>query len=189
MRKDIEEFIDQDQPGHIAMSGAEIIKYARREGVELADCRDYFFGISTVFPMMLLGHYYTWLTGNGDQKYMEEFVPAQKERYTAETMALLELIYGAPEDYALWQAALSAYLASYPYQILEEFARFALPEAGVQAAKAFAVQDRAEALPKLLRRVAACGDQNACAELVLWLGTVYPFELLRRFHLATASDQ
>lgn len=188
MSKNLEAFIAQDQPGHIAMSGGEIKKYALRDGVTPEACKDYFFGISTVFPMMLLGHYYTWLTGNSDEDYMNRFVPAQKERYTRQTTALLDLLYSNPEDYPLWQAALSAYLATYPYQILTRFAEFALTQAQLQAALDFVVRDRAEELPGLLRQVAACQDRAACAQLVLWLGTHYAFDLLARFHRATQTD-
>ena len=115
---------------------------------------------------------------------MDEFVPAQKERYAAGTMALLELIYSAPEDYGVWLAAVSSYMTSYPYQILIEFAKFALTEDQVRAAKAFALRDRAKDLPEYLKRAAACKDRKACADFVLWLGTVYAFDLVRKFHLA-----
>ncbi len=188
MSKNIEVFIAQDQPGHIAMSGGEIKKYALRDGVTPEACKDYFFGISTVFPMMLLGHYYTWLTGNSDETYMNQFVPTQKQRYSGETMALLDLIYSSNQDAGLWQVALSAYLATYPYQILIRFAEFALTEAQIQAAEDFAVQDRREELPRLLQRAAACQDRAAQAEFVLWLGTQYAFDLLGRFHRATQES-
>lgn len=182
--KQIDEFIALDQPGHIAMSGAEITKYALREGVDLEECKAYFLGMSTVFPMMLLGHYYTWLTGRDAEDYMKRFVTKQKERYIAQTTALLDLIYSAPEDFDIWLAGLSSYMISYPYQILLEFAKFALSQDQTRLAEEFVIRDRAEHLPDCLKCAVACRDRKSCTEFLLWLGTIYPFELIRRFHVA-----
>ena len=129
-----------DQPGHIAMSGGEITANAMRTGLTLQACKDYFYGISTIFPIMMLGHYYSWMTEQDDSTYMERFVPAAKERFSGETMALLNLIYDHPDEIEVWRSALSSYISVYPYQILSYFTQFTFGPDAAEKMEQFAIQ-------------------------------------------------
>lgn len=181
--KEILEFIQRDQPGHLERSG-EPLRFHADEGsaCDAGQRKEYFFGMMAMFPMMFLGHYYSWLTDGTPEVYMDSFVPAQQERFAGGVRKLLDVIYGGSERSARWIAAVSAYLAYYPAELLRAFAGWGFPEQGDALVEAFLQREREQELPGLLRRVADCGTRERRAELVYWLGTEYPFELIGRFH-------
>ena len=119
---------------------------------------------------------------------MERFVPAAKERFSEETMALLNLIYDHPDEIEVWRSALSSYISVYPYQILSYFTQFAFGPDAAEKMEQFAIQDRKEVLPGILKQIAECRNRTDCADLVLWLGIHYAFEIVDRYHRAVASE-
>jgi hypothetical protein len=182
----IESFIREDKQGHIEMSMQEIKDHAcRSNDYTVQERQDYFYGISTVFPMMLLGHYSSWLTGKNDDAYMETFVPDMEQKYAKEQRARLQLIYEYSEDPIIWSSAVCSYLTAYPYAILEEFAKWTFSEEQVKKAQEFINKDRAVEIPKLIEQTArSASDSNKREALIVWLGTQYPFDLIERMHRA-----
>ena len=182
----IEAFIQADKPGHLERSGDALRQHAREAGGRSGqERRDYFFGMMEMFPMMFLGHYYGWLTGQEPHTYMEEFVPAQQKKYEGMIRALLETLCGdGPEMETAWPVLLGAYLAAIPSELLRSLVRWGFGEAELEKTEAFLARENAEELPRLLRRAAQCRSAAQREELVFWLGTEYPFELVERFHRA-----
>jgi hypothetical protein len=81
--KNIHEFVSEDQKGHIERSGEEIRSNACRSSeLSLAQRRDFFYGLSVVFPMMLLSHYYTWSDENDETEYMEILFRSGKKSWS-----------------------------------------------------------------------------------------------------------
>lgn len=184
--KKIEAFIRADKPGHLERSGEALRQYAQEtDGCSEQERRDYFFGIMEMFPLMFLGHYYSWLTDREPTAYMETFVPAQQEKYEGMIRSLLETLCGdGPELESAWPVLLGAYLASVPAELLRSLVRWGFGKVELERTEAFLTQECAKELPQLLFRAAQCRSAAQREELVFWLGTEYPFELVARFHRA-----
>lgn len=184
--KSIDAFIQSDKSGHLKRSGEALRQHARETGgYSGQERRDYFFGIMEMFPMMFLGHYYGWLIGQEPHTYMEEFVPAQQKKYEAMIRSLLETLCGdGPELESAWPVLLGAYLASVPAELLRSLVRWGFGKVELERTEAFLTRECAKELPQLLFRAAQCRNAAQREELVFWLGTEYPFELVARFHRA-----
>lgn len=183
--KDIKKFLEEDHKGHLERSGEELRRHADHRNELAPETRqNYFYGITTVFPMMLLSHYYEWLTGNDVAEYMEAFVPASEVKYAPENKALLSALYENMDNNTVWSSIISSYMAHYPYMLLQSFANWALtPEQAARTAE-FIREDRAATLPSVALRLSSCTTMDERVATVLWLGADFPFELLGRFHRA-----
>ena len=177
----IEAFIQADKPGHLERSGDALRQHAREVGGRSGqERRDYFFGMMEMFPMMFLGHYYGWLTGQEPHTYMEEFGPAQQKKYEGMIRTLLETLCGdGPEMENAWPVLLGAYLAAVPPELLRGLIRWGFGEAELEKTEAINAREKAAEKPPPLRRSAAQRE-----ELVVGLGTESPFELGVRFQRA-----
>lgn len=187
----IEEFLKADHEGHLEHSAAELLRHADLSNGLTTEARQaYFSGITTVFPLMLLSHYYEWLTGKDPSDYMERFVPDTRSRLQPQTDAMLETLYHTPDNAQLWTGLASSYLSTVPYFVLRAFAAYALPADQVERAERFIRSELAETIPALVRRLADCGtDPQKRAAAVVYLGGDYPFELLGRFHRAVIAPE
>ena len=181
---DIRQFLDEDHRGHLEHSAAELRKHSdRANDLDTESRKQYFYGITTVFPLMLLSHYYEWLTGKDVAEYMERFVPVNERKYAPQTKAMLECIYETPDSDVLWASAVSGYLATYPYAILQEFANWALTEEQAARMETFVQRERETMLPQLAQRMGSFGnDPEGRVNAAVYLGGDFPFELLERFH-------
>lgn len=188
--KNVDAFLEEDHQGHLGRSGEELCRYACRSNeLTFEERKDYFYGITTVFPMMLLSHYYQWLSDSDVDTYMKEFVPAIEGKYAPQMRAMLEDIYSVPDNEAFWAAVVSSYLATYPYELLRKFSAWVLTEEQQAKTEEFICADRVSMLTALAKRLADCqGDVAACVKTVVYLGGDYPFELLRRFHKAVIGE-
>jgi hypothetical protein len=186
--KDVHAFLAEDRAGHLAMSQGELEQNADWNNELTAEQRQkYFYGIVTVFPVMLLSHYYEWLTGKDTTAYMEEFAPANEKKFAPQTTAMLETIYAAPESKETWIAAVSSYLATVPYGILREFT--AWTKLGTsEKLDAFVRQEYATVLPQLVDRVAACTTIEERIKAVVYFGGHFPFEVVERYHNQVVAD-
>lgn len=182
--KDIKAFLAEDHQGHVERSGADLLRHADRENdLTVQERKDYFYGITTVFPIMLLSHYYEGVLGGNVDVYMKQFAPIAEERHASQMKGMLEAVYAEWDNDALWAAAASGYLATYPYELLHEFSAWALTKEEQAKAEEFVRAQRAAALPKLAKRLASCqGSPKARVETIVYLGGDYPFELLGQFH-------
>lgn len=181
--KNIHEFVQMDKPGHLERSG-EALRFHADEGnaCDAEARKEYFFGTMAMFPMMFLGHYYSWLTDQAPDTFMDSFVPAQQERFAGWIRQLLDLLYSESDRRASWAAVVSAYLTAYPAELLRAFAGWGGSEQESVRVEGFLALERECELPALLKRVADCGSGDQRAELAYWLGTEYPFALIERFH-------
>lgn len=183
--KDVEKFLNEDHQGHLEHSAEELRTHAdHRNELTLEVRQNYFYGISTIFPMMLLSHYYEWLTGKDTKEYMECFVPTNEARYAAENKALLTAVYENMDDCIVWASAVSSYMSHYPYAILQAFAEWALTPEQAKKAADFIQADRAASIPQIIIRLATSKTMDERVNTMLWLGADFPFELLGRFHHA-----
>ncbi|MBR1780324.1 MAG: hypothetical protein IJ751_02845 [Oscillospiraceae bacterium] len=124
--KEVQAFLRTDHEGHLAHSADELIRHADwADGLSAEEREQYFYGITTVFPLMLLGHYHEWLTDADLSAYMERFVPDMEAKLAPQTEAVLHAIYAAPESGEVWIAAVSSYLATVPYDVLRAFSAWA----------------------------------------------------------------
>jgi hypothetical protein len=185
--KSFEAFIREDHEGHVERSGVELANHADRT-IDLEDSirQQYFYGITTVFPLMLLSHYQEWRTGVEPTAYMEQFVPQEEEKLSPITNGILGTIYQAPTSNEAWIAGVSSYLSAVPFEILQDYAAWAklCPPEQVEA---FIQQEQAEILPQLLASLSHCTTNDARVKTVLFLGGDYPFEFLTRAHRALAG--
>ena len=182
--RDILAYVQEDLSGHIARSGAPLRSHADPNNSRTpAEREEYFSGMTTLFPLMFLGHYYEWLELPNRKDYQNEFLPWAESFFAPTNRALLHEIFQKPVSDSVWLSMLSGYLAYYPYALLEAFGRWALPDERMGRLSVFLQTDRAEALPALLKRLSAASvSPTARTEAVYWLGTEYPYELLPRFH-------
>jgi hypothetical protein len=187
--KNIESYIAEDKVGHLERSYQPLLEHADHSNELTAAQRSaYFEGITTAFPLMFLGHYYDWVTEGSGKNYMEEFFPAYLESHMPENKALLNAIYANPADQTVWAGAIAAYLSSYPYELLVDFAQWGFsPEQGKAAAE-FVIQDRSQQLPQLVERLAQADTNEKRKETVAWLGTEFPYALLTRLHHCMFDD-
>jgi hypothetical protein len=175
------EFIQEDHKGHLERSGEELTRHADRS-LDIGDDvrQKYFYGITTMFPLMLLGHYYQWRTGKEPKEYMEQFVPAEEKKLAPLTTALLDAIYAPPQTNEAWVAAVSAYLAAVPFEVLTDFALWA----GIADREKLAdviIALKKDVIPQLVTKLASCTDNEARVKTVLYLGGDLPFQLLEKF--------
>jgi hypothetical protein len=106
-----------------------------------------------------------------------------EKNHGQEVEVLLDCIYKELESKEVWISAVSSYLSSYPYTVLEAFCEWSMTEAQVKKVKSFIQEERTKELPQLICRVAESGKSEQVREdFVVWLGTVYPFEILERMH-------
>lgn len=181
--KEIKAYIQADQAGQLERSAVPLKMHAVcGTGVSPQERLDYFYGMTTMFPLMFLGHYYQWLSDGRGKDFQAEFFPGTEQAYGPYNRKLMERIYAAPDSYEVWLSSVSGYLSCYPYALLEDFAQWAFPEDLAQKAKAFLAREREEQLILLLDRLTQCREEEARVQTVLWLGTQYPYELLLRFH-------
>lgn len=185
----IEEFLNADHKGHLEHSAAELLRHADLSNGLTAETRSvYFSGITTVFPLMLLSHYYEWLTGKDTDDYMDHFVPTTRSRLQPQTNAILNALYQAPDHAQLWNGLVLSYLSTVPYTILRTFTAYALKPEQAERVEPFICKELAEIVPTLAQRLADCGtDLQKRAAAVVYLGGDYPFELLGRFHHAVVD--
>ena len=181
---DIKEFLDNDKKGHKERSRAEVEKHLDEgNSLTVAEREDYFMGISTMFPAMMLGHYYEFKTGNAPDGYMNEFVPRVEKKYMGINRPLLDTVYENYGDGSVLAAFLGAYLSYYPVRILSDFADYAFLDDEKKKAEEFMDDYRTKELPGLVKRAAKeCADKESKKDLILYLTTEYPFELLGKFH-------
>lgn len=181
--KNISEYIEEDRSGHIERSAAPLREHAdRTNSLTLQQRSEYFYGMTTVFPLMFLGHYYDWLDIPERKDYMAQFFPMEETRFGPVNRALLDYIVRSDSD-AVWLSMLSGYLAYYPCALLEDFAHWALPEEMLKPLDSALLAFRRDTLPGMLEKLAVCcGDSAARVEMICWLGTQFPYELLNAFH-------
>lgn len=182
MEKDIHAYVQADMREHKARSAAELLEHADPGSSKTAEERkEYFYGITAVFPMMFLGHYYDWLTDRQGRPYMEEFVPENEKKCGGTVRALMEELYREPGGDMQRLASLCGGLAASVYRTLGEFSAWAFSGGQLDQAREFIARDMVRVMPALCARMAGAG-QEALLETVLWMGTEFPFELLERFH-------
>lgn len=187
MENDLHSFIESDCREHKERSGAELMEHADPASFKTEQERkEYFYGITAVFPMMLLGHYYDWLTDRQGKPYMDDFVPANEKKCGAPVRALMEELYREQVGDVPRLATLCGGLAAAVYRTLGEFSVWAFSDEQIARAQNFIAEDMANTLPKLCARLAGA-DQKELLETTMWMGTEFPFEVLERFHVELFS--
>ncbi|MCR5784447.1 MAG: hypothetical protein K6G40_02230 [Eubacterium sp.] len=183
---DIKEFVENDKAGHKKMSEEEIKKHlAKDSGFSIEEKESYFRGIVTMFPAMMLGHYFEFITGESPERYMKEFVPSVEKLYMETGNAMLHTVYENYGNKNALAAFLGAYFSYYPVQILMDFAGFALSNGENVAAEKFIFNYRKDKLPTLLKEIGnAVKDKENSEDYILYLATEYPFDLVEDFHNA-----
>lgn len=180
-------YVQEDLAGHLERSGGPLRLHADPTSELNTQQRiDYFYGMTTMFPPMFLGHYYQWLELPEPKNYMQDFFPHAERWFGPCNQALLDKLFAASDDSgAIWLASLCSYLAYYPYALLERFGLWAFPEDLASRVRDFVQTDRARTLPGLIQRLSACcGSAAEQEKAVYWLGTQFPYDLLTRFHQA-----
>lgn len=181
--KEINTYLQVDKAGHLERSGTPLkLHMDRSSGISPQERLNYFYGMTTMFPLIFLGNYYQWLTDGKGKDYHSEFLPAMEQAYGPYNRSLLERIYEAPDSFDAWLSSLSSYLSCYPHLLLAEFTRWAFPAEQAQKVNAFLAAERKEQLIPLLDRLTLCRDDDVRIQTVFWLGTEYPYQLLSRFH-------
>lgn len=179
---DIHTYLQMDCREHKARSAAELLEHADPSSSKtMEERKDYFYGITAVFPMMLLGHYYDWLSGQQGKPYMEEFVPVNEKKCGAPIQTLMQELFFEPVGDSQRLAALGGGMAASLYRTLGEFSAWAFSDEQAIQTHEFIAQDMVSTLPDLCSRMAGA-SQEELLQTVLWLGTEFPFELLERFH-------
>ena len=186
-----EDFLKGDHEGHLGHSAVELRRHADQASkLTVQQRREYFSGITTVFPLMLLSHHYEWLSGKDSADYIDCFVPVVRATLQPQTDAMLDTLYRAPEQDHLWSALLSIYLSTVPYAILRAFASYALTAEHTPRMEKFVCRELTEVIPALAERLVACEtDPKKRIDTVVYLGCDYPFELLQRFHSAVVAPE
>ena len=183
MEKDIRTYVQADMREHKARSAAQLLEHADPASSKTAaERKEYFYGITGIFPMMFLGHYYSWLTDQQGRPYMEEFVPANEKKCARAVRALMGELYREPGGDTQRLAALCGGLVASVYRTLGEFSIWAFSGEQSAQAKDFIARDMVNTVPALCARMAGASQENLLQAL-LWVGTEFPFELLERFHV------
>jgi len=92
--KKIAEFIFNDQPGHIILTGGGIKKYFDPKAkMTTQEKKEYFKGLISMYPYMFLGNYNNWLFDGKSPKNYEEFLKADQPATAAKVTPAIEAWY------------------------------------------------------------------------------------------------
>lgn len=192
--KKIAEFICNDQPGHMVMTGGAVKKYFDPAITMTAQERkEYVKGLLTVYPYMFLGNYHKWLfEGESNAKDTQEFMKADQPGIIAKVAPVLDDWYdeksAVPYDEKV--AAKIGLFMDIPFIVLGNYHKWLY--SGEKDAKDFQefINTTKPALTSVLGGIVlkAYYDKTnplSVAEktqIMLFFATEYPHILLRKYY-------
>lgn len=184
MNKNIDLFLEQDHREHLERSLQAVLEHADLTNQKTADERkEYFRGLMGMFPLMMLGHYYGWLTDSEPKDYFETFVPKWQSITEEYINQLTDRLFDEETEPMQRAALISAYVQTYPYDLLRVFVLWANPEAAGKS-ELFLAKERTDNINSLTQQIAEALAADNHRVLAASLAGDYPFELLGRFHKA-----
>jgi hypothetical protein len=190
--KSVKDYIAQDMPGHIMMSGDAILGCVTGETCPtLQEKHEYCKGIMTMFPHMLLANFSRWFWEAEAPRDYSAFMDASAPQLQAQVFPVLERVFDEAEPLPESQrgALLIPLLTDViPKHVLGGFYQYMF--AGTEDYKDIAAfWPTVEPLLQLTARsLALAYDDDAPlpleekAELYLFIGTRLPFLLIKRWY-------
>lgn len=193
--KKVDDFIRNDMPGHVALTGAAIRKYfdpaVKMTGEER---RDYTKGLFTVYPYMMLANYHNWFfEGAEGAKNPKSFMESHQPVIIARATPVLEKWYNGkdPTPYAEKVQAKIDLFMEIPYDILGGYHKWVY--SGKEDVKDFQefIDTTRETFTSILGGVVlkAYYDREkpmtaaAKTEVMLFFATQFPYMFLRRYYI------
>lgn len=184
MNRNFDIFLEEDHKEHLERSLQAILEHADLTNEKTEDERKEFFrGLMGMFPVMMLGHYYEWLTEREPKDYFDSFIPKWQSVTETYIERLTNRLFDEKTEPMLRAVLLASYMQTYPYELLRAFVLWAKPDAAGKAEE-FLAKERTEGITSLSRQITEEITAGTHLSLAASLAGDYPFELLGRFHHA-----